>query len=245
MNHRSNNSSIDWQELDRLVDGRLSQDEYRQLLIQIDADPNGWKQCAMAFLEHQALEKELTAFAKDPDSMMLPCMGSIVAESQSSHAPLSTKVGLAAKPQARSSTSILGWMTMALCIVGGSVMGYTLNSSFRDSLPSQSPPGLIGDGVMGTVDHDSAQPNEQPLVVKPSADAPVHAKEQPGQAEEHPGQAKDQQKSGKKKGCSSKKSCCSQKNRSSLQNRRENMRQHDPTEYCPQGFCGSMDYSPE
>lgn len=55
----SDTAAPDWSELERLVDGRLSQDEYRQLLIRIEHHPDGWRKCAMAFLEEQALKDEL------------------------------------------------------------------------------------------------------------------------------------------------------------------------------------------
>jgi len=45
---------IDSRELDRLVDGELTTDEYRNLLVSLDDQPNGWRQCALAFLEAQA-----------------------------------------------------------------------------------------------------------------------------------------------------------------------------------------------
>ncbi|MBI1247812.1 hypothetical protein GC197_08170 [bacterium] len=46
---------IDDRMLDRLVDGELSSDEYRQLLVELDQIPDGWRRCAHAFLESQAL----------------------------------------------------------------------------------------------------------------------------------------------------------------------------------------------
>jgi hypothetical protein len=39
---------------DQLVDGELSTDERRQLLSTLDGRPDGWRQCALAFLEAQA-----------------------------------------------------------------------------------------------------------------------------------------------------------------------------------------------
>jgi hypothetical protein len=47
--------------LDRLVDGELSAAEYRSLLAALEDDPNGWRRCAMAFLEAQAWEREIPA----------------------------------------------------------------------------------------------------------------------------------------------------------------------------------------
>jgi len=46
---------------DRLVDGELSRDEYGQLLSSLDDDPGGWRRCALAFLEAQALRKEFAS----------------------------------------------------------------------------------------------------------------------------------------------------------------------------------------
>jgi hypothetical protein len=39
--------------IDRLVDGELSDAERRALLLQLDAEPDGWRRCALAFLEAQ------------------------------------------------------------------------------------------------------------------------------------------------------------------------------------------------
>lgn len=44
---------------DRLVDGELSAEEYRALLASLEDEPGGWRRCALAFLESQALGREL------------------------------------------------------------------------------------------------------------------------------------------------------------------------------------------
>jgi hypothetical protein len=44
---------------DRLVDGELPPDEYRALVASLDDEPGGWRRCALAFLETQALAGEL------------------------------------------------------------------------------------------------------------------------------------------------------------------------------------------
>ncbi|MDG2012958.1 MAG: hypothetical protein P8J33_05600 [Pirellulaceae bacterium] len=137
MNHWSDNSSIAWQELDRLVDGRLEEEAYRELLCQIDADPNGWKQCAMAFLEHQALEKELTAFAEDPSSQILACMGSVSSDPES----LVTLAKSDGNSHKGISNKMLGWASMATCIVCGLAIGLTFRSGLQDRLlPADIPP---------------------------------------------------------------------------------------------------------
>lgn len=57
MNDSSEN--IDDRLLDRLVDGELSAEEYREVLSQLEQTPNGWRRCAHAFLESQALGQSL------------------------------------------------------------------------------------------------------------------------------------------------------------------------------------------
>lgn len=49
---------------DRLVDGELSPAEYRALLASLDDEPGGWKRCALAFLEAQALGTELSGIRR-------------------------------------------------------------------------------------------------------------------------------------------------------------------------------------
>src|SRR5262245_58810780 len=46
-------------EIERLVDGELSPEEHRRLVASLDEEPGGWRQCALAFLEAQALSQEL------------------------------------------------------------------------------------------------------------------------------------------------------------------------------------------
>ncbi len=55
--------SIDGASIDRLVDGELAEVERRELLVRLDNDPEGWRRCALAFLEDQALRTALAAIA--------------------------------------------------------------------------------------------------------------------------------------------------------------------------------------
>ena len=54
--------------LERLVDGELSPEEYRGLLASLDESPDGWRRCALAFLESQALARELRTFGDEAQS---------------------------------------------------------------------------------------------------------------------------------------------------------------------------------
>lgn len=53
---------------DRLVDGELTPEEYRALVASLDDSPDGWRRCAIAFLEAQALGRELQALALEAQS---------------------------------------------------------------------------------------------------------------------------------------------------------------------------------
>ena len=55
-----NDSPAEWDDrMDRLVDGELTPAEYRELLANLDDEPGGWRRCALAFLEAQALQREM------------------------------------------------------------------------------------------------------------------------------------------------------------------------------------------
>jgi hypothetical protein len=51
---------------DRLVDGELSGAERRRFLESLDAQPEGWRRCALAFLEAQSWREELGQVAQSP-----------------------------------------------------------------------------------------------------------------------------------------------------------------------------------
>lgn len=51
---------------ERLADGELSPAEYRELLSSLDDQPDGWRRCALALLEAQALGSDLSAIRQAP-----------------------------------------------------------------------------------------------------------------------------------------------------------------------------------
>jgi hypothetical protein len=54
--------------LDLLVDGELSETERRQLLDSLDREPDGWRRCALAFLEAQCWKKEFGGLKQSTES---------------------------------------------------------------------------------------------------------------------------------------------------------------------------------
>jgi hypothetical protein len=65
MNDESHNDDILF---DRLVDGELSTGEQRALLESLDSRPQGWRRCALAFLEAQSWQSELRSVAAKPQA---------------------------------------------------------------------------------------------------------------------------------------------------------------------------------
>lgn len=58
MKDKDQENRLDGMLLDRLVDGELSDAEYREVLQGLDSQPEGWRRCALAFLEAQAWGRE-------------------------------------------------------------------------------------------------------------------------------------------------------------------------------------------
>ena len=81
--------------LDRLVDGELDAVEQRQLLLLLESMPDGWRRCALAFLEAQAWEHECKSFCWDaPAASKVPPSVSLPAQSApASRAPARHKTG--------------------------------------------------------------------------------------------------------------------------------------------------------
>jgi anti-sigma factor RsiW len=52
--------------IDALVDGELSEADRRALLLQLENDPDGWRRCALAFLEDQAFRRALAGMRGVP-----------------------------------------------------------------------------------------------------------------------------------------------------------------------------------
>ena len=63
---------VDDRTLDRLVDGELSPDEYAAVLRSLDDRPDGWRRCALAFLEAQAWHSELGTIRREDQPSAAP-----------------------------------------------------------------------------------------------------------------------------------------------------------------------------
>ena len=60
---RDNAPQIDDQQFDLLVDGELSESDRHALLSSLDGSPEGWRRCALAFLEAQAWKEQMRSIS--------------------------------------------------------------------------------------------------------------------------------------------------------------------------------------
>ena len=60
-------NTLDQRLLDRLVDGEIANEERRELLRRLESEPDGWRRCALAFLEAQAWWDSLADVAASPE----------------------------------------------------------------------------------------------------------------------------------------------------------------------------------
>lgn len=73
--------SVDQDVIDELVAGGLTDERYRLILEAIEAQPEKWRDCAIAFLEEQALEDDLKALVREDslpeqsEAVLLPGQG--------------------------------------------------------------------------------------------------------------------------------------------------------------------------
>jgi len=62
----TNRPPTDDEALDLLVDGELDEARRRELLLRLEREPDGWRRCALAFLEAQSLRQEMRRMVRRP-----------------------------------------------------------------------------------------------------------------------------------------------------------------------------------
>jgi anti-sigma factor RsiW len=63
MNELDDTNGVSALDLDRLVDGELEESERVSLLERLEMEPAGWRRCAIAFLEAQAMRDVMSGFS--------------------------------------------------------------------------------------------------------------------------------------------------------------------------------------
>jgi len=89
----------DQQLLDRLIDGELTPEARRDLLLRLERESGGWRRCALAFLEAQSWGQDFRALLKEPAGE--PSEGSV----NSSSTPVVAQVATATPSATSMSTS--------------------------------------------------------------------------------------------------------------------------------------------
>jgi hypothetical protein len=64
MTQREVGPHVDHALIDRIVDGAMTPDELRAAVARLECEPDGWKRCAVAFLEAQVLAESFRALGK-------------------------------------------------------------------------------------------------------------------------------------------------------------------------------------
>lgn len=103
-------------QLDLLVDGQLDEAQRRELLTRLDAEPGGWRRCALAFLEAQAWREDLGGIARPASAEPLapPVIGR------------------------RSRRSFARWpavLAVAACFVMAFTLGIVIRPAWRGTVP--------------------------------------------------------------------------------------------------------------
>ena len=118
-NNKGDNAQDD-AALDRLVDGEMASDEYRAFLANLDDEPGGWRRCALAFLEAQALEGELGAFR---DERVKPLVSDVNTTSPTA-------------PAGRKRNMPLLVLAMAASFLLAFGLGYALKAPWQNGIPA-------------------------------------------------------------------------------------------------------------
>ncbi|HTQ40531.1 MAG TPA: hypothetical protein VMJ32_16010 [Pirellulales bacterium] len=122
--------------LERFADGELNAEQQRQLLLALDAQPDSWRHCALAFIEAQTLRSEFRHLTIADNSVSGSGSTAIVANAKSVLRPLPP---LAFR---------LGWFVLAASVLVAFTLGLaargwwmsgTLSEQARDLAGTQGP----------------------------------------------------------------------------------------------------------
>src|SRR5436853_3190476 len=104
-NSTSLNNPPDDGDLDRLVDGSLPEAQRRELLAWLESEPDGWRRCALAFLEAQTWREAFAPVA------VAASIGATTAAKTSPRVPVRPDRGWAR------------WTALAACVFASFALG--------------------------------------------------------------------------------------------------------------------------
>ena len=148
-------TQIDEIVLDELASGNLHGEEYRKVLRALESEPDRWKDCALAFLEHQAFKQDLSALASSRTPWELDTEEPLE-QTVSLDKPLST--------EQLKSASRLEWMHRFTSIAALLLISFTIGwfgSGLRRNAPSTQQP---SDNQLATNDDPIIPPAGSPQI---------------------------------------------------------------------------------
>jgi len=90
--------SIAVEQLDLLVDGELDEPDRRTLLQRLEQQPDGWRRCALAFLEAQSWHRELRGIFEEIDSETSATVDRVITAGTAEQASGGTPAGTGETP---------------------------------------------------------------------------------------------------------------------------------------------------
>lgn len=145
-------SRISDEQLDRLVDGELSEPQRRDLLSGLDREPEGWRRCALAFLEGQSWREAMRSMTG----------------AASSHAQSSNPTTPPVRPRswlARHSTLLATAASFIVALVTSSIV-WPIVYQYQGLAPTLPLAGVSGEGQTG-------RPGDSPPVIASWAGQPA------------------------------------------------------------------------
>ena len=149
--------------LDRLVDGELPETQRRELLTSLEQQPDGWRRCALAFLEAQSWGEALGEAVRTPDKPIATALVA-VAEAPSAPQAVAARPPAAKRPAAQwSSWKSLLAMAASFLVTFGLGMGLQRlwNSSGSTTSPTPSVTPSPGDVATTPLPETTPTSNEQ------------------------------------------------------------------------------------
>jgi len=147
-------SPIEDHDLDRLVDGELSDADRRELLLRLEHEPHGWRRCALAFLEAQSWKEDLGAMCRSAatPNPVAACAG-----------PYDT-IRMAGPPAAASRPRMGTLLAMAASLLVALVLGSTARDwwQVRSGGPVAPRPDLANVGTAGPSVLDASKKTSLP-----------------------------------------------------------------------------------
>jgi hypothetical protein len=146
---------------DRLVDGELTPEEYQTLLESLDDEPAGWRRCALAFLEAQALSQELIGIRRT--AWQVGARGSGVFGGDPHSGKQKSNPPKTPDPVAQNSARFAGWQQLLL-LAACCLVALSLGIVLPDFWQTENPAPPSGPGIK--LAHDNAA-DKQPEMLLP------------------------------------------------------------------------------